>query len=174
MSETSTKPYLIRALHEWCTDNGYTPFLAVTVDERVTVPREHVKDGEIVLNVGRLATSKLELGNEYIEFQARFGGIARQISVPVDAVTAIYARETGHGMAFEITPPAKERLDAQDSPSASDENGGVEPEHAGVRPQLAAVPSMEQDEASASDKPDGTEPPPSGPERGRPRLTVIK
>ncbi len=174
MSETSTKPYLIRALHEWCTDNGYTPHLAVTVDERVIVPREHVKNGEIVLNVGSLATSKLELGNEFIEFQARFGGVARQISVPVDAVTAIYARETGHGMAFEIGPALQADVDAeteQISP-ASDEPG----QDAGIsRPQLSAVPSAETPSASDGGKPDDSDPtPPPGPDRGRPKLKIIK
>lgn len=171
MSETSTKPYLIRALHEWCTDNGYTPFLAVTVDERVTVPREHVKDGEIVLNVGRLATSKLDLGNEYIEFQARFGGVARQISVPVDAVTAIYARETGHGMAFEVTPPSAQAQGQADADA--DDTAFVDAESE-ARPQLSAVPSSGQDESAGEGGGDQTDPPPSAPDRGRPRLTVIK
>jgi stringent starvation protein B len=178
MSETSTKPYLIRALHEWCTDNGYTPFLAVTVDERVTVPREHVKDGEIVLNVGRLATSKLDLGNEYIEFQARFGGVARQISVPVDAVTAIYARETGHGMAFEATPPAAKRpvglAGAVDDDSTSNAADGEASSDHGARPALAAVPALD-DDATDSESDDDTDPPsPPTPDKGRPRLTVIK
>jgi stringent starvation protein B len=168
MSETSTKPYLIRALHEWCTDNGYTPHLAVTVDERVQVPHEHVKNGEIVLNVGRLATHKLELGNEFIEFQARFGGVARQISVPVDAVTAIYARETGHGMAFEVDASAKsgEGADkAPASPLAAED---------GTRPQLSAVPPAGASDNDAS-SPDDPEPPaPASPDRGRPKLTIIK
>jgi len=178
MSETSTKPYLIRALHEWCTDNGYTPHIAVTVDERVVVPREHVKNGEIVLNVGRLATHKLELGNEYIEFQARFGGVARQISVPVDAVTAIYARETGHGMAFEAGPPAVAGDGAQpDSPMVDDETANADPAEtaAAGRPQLSAVPASDAPGASSPDEPDDTDPtPPGGPDKGRPRLTVIK
>nr|WP_253206944.1 ClpXP protease specificity-enhancing factor [Verticiella sp. GG226] len=88
-------------MHEWCTDNGYTPYLSVAVDEHTVVPREHVRDGMITLNVGTLATHKLQLGNDYVEFQARFGGVSRQISVPITAVRAIYARETGQGMAFE-------------------------------------------------------------------------
>ena len=80
---TTTRPYLIRALHEWCTDNGFTPYLAVRVDDSVQVPREYVKDGEIVLNVGIDATNALQLGNDYIEFTARFGGKPRDIMVPV-------------------------------------------------------------------------------------------
>jgi stringent starvation protein B len=96
----STRPYLIRALHEWCTDNGFTPYVAVRVDGSVQVPREYVKDGEIVLNISCDATSSLQLGNDFIEFKARFGGKPREIMVPVARVIAIYARENGQGMAF--------------------------------------------------------------------------
>src|SRR6188472_2463178 len=99
---SSTRPYLIRALHDWCTDNGFTPYLAVHVDRSVQVPAEYVKNNEIVLNVGFEATSGLKLGNDFIEFKARFGGVAREIIVPVDHVVAIYARENGQGMAFPM------------------------------------------------------------------------
>lgn len=102
MELPSTKPYLLRAIWEWCCDNGFTPYVAVQVDERTRVPREFVRDGQIVLNVGPDATNRLQIGNELIEFQARFGGVARELSVPVDRVSAIYARENGAGMAFEI------------------------------------------------------------------------
>jgi stringent starvation protein B len=101
----STRPYLIRALHEWCADNGFSPYIAVHVDSSVQVPQEFVKNGEIVLNVSFDATSGLRLGNEFIEFKARFGGVAREIVVPVTHVVAIYARENGQGMAF----PARRR-----------------------------------------------------------------
>lgn len=97
---TSTRPYLIRALYEWCTDNGLTPHVVVRVDSSVQVPLEYVKDGEIVLNISYDATSALQLGNDYIEFKARFGGQPRDIVVPVGRVVAIYARENGQGMAF--------------------------------------------------------------------------
>jgi stringent starvation protein B len=100
LDSTSTRPYLIRALYEWCTDNGFTPYVAVLVDETVQVPREYVKDGEIVLNISFDATSSLNLGNEFIEFKARFAGSAREIQVPISRVIAIYARENGQGMAF--------------------------------------------------------------------------
>ncbi|WP_204250067.1 ClpXP protease specificity-enhancing factor [Rhodoferax koreensis] len=100
LDSTSTRPYLIRALYEWCTDNGFTPYVAVLVDDTVQVPREYVKDGEIVLNISFDATSSLNLGNEFIEFKARFAGTAREIQVPVSRVIAIYARENGQGMAF--------------------------------------------------------------------------
>jgi len=98
----STKPYLVRAIHEWCCDNGFTPYLAVVVDAATRVPMEFVRDGQIVLNIGPDATNRLRLGNDYIDFQARFGGVARDISVPLDNVAAIYARENGAGMAFDI------------------------------------------------------------------------
>ena len=107
----STRPYLIRAIHEWCCDNGFTPHLAVAVDASVQVPREFVKDGEIVLNTSYDATGNLRLGNDFIEFKARFGGVAREIQVPVDHVLAIYARENGQGMAFP--PPERESAQAQ-------------------------------------------------------------
>ena len=89
MQETSTKPYLLRALHEWCSDHGYTPHIVVTVDANTVVPRGHIQDGQITLNIGHLATNGLILGNDYIEFQARFGGVTEDIFVPVAAVSAI-------------------------------------------------------------------------------------
>ena len=105
MEETSTKPYLLRALYEWCVDNGYTAHLAVKVDSRSQVPSEYVRNGEITLNVAPSAVHKLQMGNELIEFSARFAGVARQISVPVTCVYALYARETGHGMTFDVDAP---------------------------------------------------------------------
>ena len=113
----STKPYLIRAIHEWCADQGLTPYLTVSVDATTRVPREFVKDDQIVLNVGLEATHQLLMGNEEISFQARFGGRSFPVVVPVERVAAIYARENGEGMAFEVTetpavdaPPADEKL----------------------------------------------------------------
>ncbi len=116
MDLPSTKPYLIRAIHEWCCDNGFTPYLAVQVDQNTRVPREFVRDGQIVLNVGYDATGHLNIANEGITFQARFGGVARDIAVPIGNVTAIYARENGAGMAFE---PDGEAL-AGDTTKAAD------------------------------------------------------
>ncbi len=106
LESSSTRPYLIRALYEWCTDNGFTPYVAVQVDDTVQVPREYVKNGEIVLNISFDATSSLKLGNDFIEFKARFAGSAREIVVPVGRVIAIYARENGQGMAFPAPVPA--------------------------------------------------------------------
>ena len=113
----STRPYLIRALHEWCTDNGYTPYMAVAVDGSVQVPREFVKNNEIVLNTSVNATSHLVLGNDYIEFKARFGGVARDVMVPVDHVLAVYARENGQGMAFPAPAPAEDGAEVRSSPA---------------------------------------------------------
>lgn len=144
MELPSTKPYLLRALWEWCCDNGFTPHIAVEVDERTRVPREFVRDGQIVLNLGPSATNKLQIGNDYIEFQARFGGVARDLSVPVERVSAIYARENGAGMAFEVDGEAV--LADEDYVAAE----GVEP------------------------TPDEPPPEPPRPEGGRPKLQRIK
>jgi stringent starvation protein B len=105
MKEIPTKPYVLRALFEWCVDNGYTPHLAVKVDSRTQVPPEYVKGGEITLNISPNAVHKLQMGNEQVEFSARFGGVARQIAVPITNVYALYARETGHGMTFDVDGP---------------------------------------------------------------------
>jgi len=120
VKEIPTKPYLLRALFEWCVDNGYTPHLAVKVDSRTQVPPEYVKNGEITLNISPNAVHKLQMGNELIEFSARFGGVARQISVPVANVYALYARETGHGMTFDIEgakPALQSKAGAEAAPS---------------------------------------------------------
>ena len=108
--DKSTRPYLIRAIYEWCTDNGYTPYVAVVINEHTVVPREFIKDGQIVLNVSFDATSSLKIGNELVEFAARFGGVAREISVPIERVAAIYARENGHGMGFEVLDVTSEHV----------------------------------------------------------------
>ncbi|HWQ39304.1 MAG TPA: ClpXP protease specificity-enhancing factor [Burkholderiales bacterium] len=138
--EIPTKPYLLRALYEWCVDNGYTPHIAVKVDSRAQVPAEYVKDGEITFNISPVAVHKLQMGNELIEFSARFAGVARQISVPVGSVFALYARETGHGMTFEVEAP-KPALQA----AAEAEPGALpasEPEPtkpSGGKPQLRRI-----------------------------------
>jgi stringent starvation protein B len=117
-AEIPTKPYLLRALYEWCVDNGYTPHLAVKVDSRAQVPSEYVKNGEITLNISPSAVHKLQMGNELIEFSARFAGVARQISVPVAVVYALYARETGHGMTFDVDAPKPAvQADAEKEPA---------------------------------------------------------
>lgn len=120
MQEISTKPYLLRALYEWCTDNGFTPHIAVRVDNQTRVPRQFVRDGEIVLNISFEATSQLQMGNELIEFHARFSGKSHKIEVPVANVLAIYARENGQGMAFPVEAAPGNADDVL--PSAQDEH----------------------------------------------------
>jgi stringent starvation protein B len=144
---TSTRPYLVRAIYEWCTDNGYTPYIVVSVNADVRVPMEFVKNGEMVLNVSFDATSGLQLGNEFIEFKGRFGGVARDIFVPVGRVSAIYARENGQGMAFPVGDLA-----------AAQASG------AGIAPEVTSVAADEQ-------TPPETPPPGS---RAKPVLTRIK
>ena len=102
LASTSTKPYLIRALYEWCTDNGFTPHLSVKVQGQVRVPMEFVRNGEIVLNIAFGATSGLSMDNESVKFKARFGGVSREIYLPIDSILAIFASENGQGMAFEV------------------------------------------------------------------------
>ncbi len=118
MQEISTKPYLLRALYEWCTDNGYTPHIAVRVDNETRVPRQFVHNEEIVLNISFEATSQLQMGNEWIEFSARFSGKVHKIEVQITNVLAIYARENGQGMAFPVEPATGA---AQSGPVASSE-----------------------------------------------------
>lgn len=105
-----TKPYLIRAIHEWCVDNGLTPHLLVVITRHTRVPMAYVKDGEIVLNINYSATKDLHIDNEAIVFSARFGGVSQNIYVPVDAVKGVFARENGQGMFFEVdlsNPPVQ-------------------------------------------------------------------
>ena len=141
----STRPYLIRALHEWCCDNGFTPYLAVQVGPGVRVPMEFVRDGQITLNLGLEATQGLQIGNEWIDFKARFGGVAREVLVPVSQVLAIYARENGQGMAFpapeasaEAEPEAElPALRLAPQPDKSSDN--PPPDDPGPRPTLKRV-----------------------------------
>lgn len=143
MELPSTKPYLLRALWEWCCDNGFTPHIAVEVDERTRVPREFVREGQIVLNLGPTATNKLQIGNDYVEFQARFGGVARELSVPIERISAIYARENGAGMAFEVDGEeamADETcVEVVESDVVSDEPPPEPPRPEGGRPKLQRI-----------------------------------
>jgi stringent starvation protein B len=153
--EISTKPYLLRALYEWCVDNGYTPHLAVKVDSRAQVPSEYVRNGEITLNVAPSAVHKLQMGNDLIEFSARFAGVARQISVPISGIYALYARETGQGMTFEVDaakPAVQSEAESQPANgSSSNESGPM------ALPAPAAVPTE-----------------PTKPTGGKPQLRRIK
>lgn len=139
----SNKPYLVRAIYEWCVDQGFTPYLAVSVDDRTRVPREYIKDGQIVLNVGPEATQKLQMGNDEITFHARFNGASFSVIVPVGRVSAIYARENGEGMMFEVTEEegADAGTDAVAEPPevSPDEEGEGKPRPPSGRPHLTRV-----------------------------------
>lgn len=132
MNETSTKPYLIRAIYDWCTDNGYTPYLSVRVDENTRVPMAYVKDGEIVLNISMDAVQHLQMGNDDIRCGGRFGGVAHQIVVPVLAITGIFAKETGQGLAFQ----------GQESTPASEEGGQIVADEPPEEPPPAGKPHL--------------------------------
>lgn len=163
MPEISTKPYMLRAIYEWCTDNGYTPHIAVSVDSRTQVPMQFVKNDEIVLNISFDATSGLKMENDLIHFSARFGGVARQISVPVANVIAIYAQENNQGMAFEVAPISeREKI-----PAAAEE---ADEPRASTGPKLASVPQSKPTEDNPPGPDDG------GPSKkaDRPTLKRIK
>jgi len=145
----STKPYLVRALYEWCVDAGFTPHVAVVVDDSVRVPRAFVRDGQIVLNIAPDATHQFNLDNEALSCQARFGGVAQMLYVPIANIAAIYARENGQGMAFEVEPKTDEAAPA--APVDSE-------------PLAAPAPSASADSDDSPTPPDG----------GRPHLRVIK
>jgi stringent starvation protein B len=190
---TSTRPYLLRALYEWCADNGLTPYVAAFVDESVRVPREHVKNNEIVLNISMDATSNLKIGNEYLEFKARFGGMAREIVVPIDHIIAIYARENGQGMAFPVPASVQQQSEADGaspterrSPglrsvntpatSASDRSPLLEPliaptaDRAAPAAKIVKLTSTPKDTAPPDSPPEGGK----GKPGGRPSLTRVK
>jgi len=176
---TSTRPYLIRALHDWCTDNGFTPYVAVFVDASVQVPNEYVKNNEIVLNIGFEATTALKLGNELIEFKARFGGTSREIVVPVDHVIAIYARENGQGMAFPVptdAPAGMTPAPVPETPAGPPASGGA----SAKGPKLALADRGGKSDSPADDAGEAPPPgadgdgPPEPPSGGRPTLKRIK
>lgn len=189
---TSTRPYLLRALYEWCADNGLTPYVAAFVDETVRVPREHVKNNEIVLNISMDATSHLKIGNDYLQFKARFGGVAREIVVPIDHIIAIYARENGQGMAFpaplaaqtqgapgEAAIPNRRGLGLR-SVSTSQESNSDRPATVEPSSVLSAAEQMPAVKIVKS-SPEAQEPPldpkpenGKGKPNGRPSLTRVK
>lgn len=169
MAETSTKPYLLRALYEWCTDNGYTPYIVVFVDGSTRVPMEFVKNGEIVLNISFDATSHLKIDNDFVHLRVRFGGVSRDIEVPIDNVSAIYASENGQGMAFDVQRDAAAKAAKTSASKEADASNQLAP--AGPT-QLSSVPVSEAPTPRSSQADDeDSEPPKKG---GRPRLTRIK
>ena len=124
MSEQSAKPYLVRAICEWCADNGLTPYLAVKVDSRTRVPSAYVKNGEIVLNVSAAATRRLTIDNDWVQFNARFAGVSQEVSVPMSSVTGVFAKETGYGFAFAAVQDPATALAAAQEPGMEAETPG--------------------------------------------------
>jgi stringent starvation protein B len=173
---SSTRPYLIRAIYEWCTDNGFTPYVAVFVDKNVTVPMEYVKDNEIVLNISFEATNSLKIGNDFIEFKARFSGVLREIMIRIDNVIAIYARENGQGMAFPLVAgnntPENSAGSKDDSAAVSLSSVDAEAPPGLKLTSVSAETTHTTSNAALSGE--GTEPPPSPPPVGRPSLKRVK
>ncbi|WP_312241206.1 ClpXP protease specificity-enhancing factor [Pantoea sp.] len=155
---TARRPYLLRAFYDWLLDNQLTPHLVVDINlPGVQVPLEYARDGQIVLNIAPRAVGNLELGNDQVQFNARFGGVPRQVSVPMAAVLAIYARENGAGTMFE-PEPAYER-------AALEESAGQE------ETVMSVIDGDRPDNASDEEHSPDDEPPPRG---GRPSLRVVK
>lgn len=163
MSEQTAKPYLVRALYEWCVESGYTPYLAVRVNAKTKVPASYVRDGEIVLNIGPLATHQLTMDNDWILFNARFNGMSQEVAVPMSAVIGLFSKETGYGMAF---------APGVDEPAAPAAAVATTAPGAALTPVLAEAPPMAVADGQSQD-PDETGHG-ARPERKRPALTVIK
>jgi stringent starvation protein B len=191
---TSTRPYLLRALYEWCADNNLTPYVAAYVDGSVKVPRDHVKNNEIVLNISMDATSQLQIGNDFLQFKARFGGVAQEIVVPIDHIIAIYARENGQGMAFPVPQAVPPRGEVKESPAFERRSAGLRSvsesrpqagkvmlesslEPVAVKPASIAKLKSAPASVKKTTQPDPDEPKPpagTGKSASRPSLTVIK
>ena len=158
MAELSTKPYLIRAIFEWCADSGFTPYLNVKVDQNTRVPMEYVKNGEIVLSISQQATRNLTIGNEMVQFSARFNGVSREIAVPIYAVQSIFARENGRGVFFDPESP----------PESADANSPTAPTLQSV--PMAPLGIADTDSHSRDDGAG----PPDKPKAPRGKLRIIK
>ncbi|STZ76894.1 ClpXP protease specificity-enhancing factor [Bergeriella denitrificans] len=137
---TSTKPYLLRALYEWCLDNNQTPYIAVWVNEHTRVPAQYVRDNEIVLNIGPVASHNLTIDNDWVSFSARFSGVSHDIWIPVGHVASIFGRESSQGMGFEVEPYAPETAEKAEASEKT-----IEPE--------AEAEVAKADESKSSDKP---------------------
>ena len=146
MSEQSAKPYLVRAICEWCADNGLTPYLNVKVNGETRVPAAYVKNGEIVLNISASATRHLTVDNYGVRFSARFSGSSQEVAVPLDAIAGVFAKETGYGFAFTVARDPVASLAAATAPPAPDigaapEGEAKEPDAAKGRGKPKARPS---------------------------------
>ncbi len=138
-TQVSTKPYLLRAVYEWCVDQGYTPHLLVRAVPAAQIPREYVRDGQIVLNISPSASHGLVMDNHWIRFAARFNGVSRQIEVPVEAVGGLFARENGEGLSFPVEDVASGE---QSGSQAQEDDTPPEPPSApppGGKPKLQIV-----------------------------------
>ncbi|UAA38428.1 ClpXP protease specificity-enhancing factor [Paraneptunicella aestuarii] len=160
---TPNQPYLLRAYYEWIVDNDLTPHLAVDAEvEGVEVPREHVKDGQIVLNVSPTACVDMQMGNEWIMFNARFSGVSRRLVIPCKAVLAIFARENGAGTIFM-------QQDGQSAEQGEMEAEAVAQEKSPVSQGLKSVDGREEVESEGNHSAEPPKPP-----KGRPSLKVVK
>lgn len=122
MNVQSTKPYLIRAIYEWCNDNNLSPHIVVKVNSETEVPVEYIKDGEIILNISHTATSDLNIGNELLSFAARFNGVSRKVQVPIDTIKGIFSKEVNQGLMFSV----EDKDDAKDSQDKNPENSDAQ------------------------------------------------
>ncbi|EOS95587.1 ClpXP protease specificity-enhancing factor [Erwinia tracheiphila] len=158
---TARRPYLLRALYDWLLDNQLTPHLVVDINlPGVMVPLEYARDGQIVLNIAPRAVGDLQLGNDEVTFNARFGGVPRQVSVPLAAVMAIYARENGAGTMFEPEPVYE-----------ADENGPLSQHNDSPESVMSVIDGDRPDDSKSGQRGPDDEPPPRG---GRPALRVVK
>jgi stringent starvation protein B len=159
---SSTRPYLLRAMHEWLSDNGQTPFIVVDASlPGVDVPEGHIKDGRIVLNIDWAATRNLQMENDFLSFEARFGGVAHSVLVPIAAVQGIYARESGQGMLFQDEPAVSQ---ASGEATPEQESGPVQ---AIVQPVQSVTNSGDPDDDGGNNNPRPTRP-------GGPGLRLVK
>ena len=128
MTMTSRRPYIIRSLYEWILDNDCTPYVLINaMADNVDVPQQYVKNGQIVLNISPAAVVGLQMSNDVMQFNGRFGGVPRDVYVPMGAVMGIYARETGEGMVFDLEEPQPPSPTSPDGASPTDKNGAKSP-----------------------------------------------
>lgn len=171
----SAKPQLLRASHEWCTEQGHAPYLLVAVDGSVSVPKEFVKDGQIVLNTSYDATAALQFGDKFISFKARFGGVAREISVPVGRVLGLFSRETGQGVYFEESEiTLNSGPQAQSDKKVTSLRADSRTSPAEVQNDLSPVKRDEPGSNNGDGDKDPNSPAPKGGGAGRPVLVRVK
>lgn len=138
MLPASSKPYLVQAVYEWCVDQGYTPYIVVSVDEHCRVPQAYVRNGDIVFNIGPNAVKSFMMDREWIGFSARFNGVAQEVSFPIAAVSALYARETGEGMGFEVSS-YKDKGDSPENETEEVSQDSAETTSSGKKPKFSLV-----------------------------------